>query len=62
MICTEEQARITKWCPSAGKPRQTRQDEQCIASDCMLWEWVEPDTPSIPIKKGHGYCGLSKRS
>lgn len=30
----------------------------CIASDCMLWDWAEGNTPGnqqIPMK---GFCGL----
>ena len=51
----------TMWCPQA-----TDEDTQnCIASRCMAWRWVETN-----IKDGegtkvsgdtHGYCGLAGR-
>lgn len=36
---TEDEAK-TKWCPHVGLPRYTRQQEECIGSACMAWQWV----------------------
>lgn len=31
-------------------------ETRCLASDCMMWEWLGPRTPS---KASRGYCGLT---
>jgi hypothetical protein len=64
---TEEDAK-TKWCPFVrlGQNRFTSPTNHmgspntekaffCIASDCMMWEWLGPQcSPSNKV----GYCGL----
>ena len=63
MLLTEEQAR-QKWCPfatttslSGGRIFDTRGESKgftlCIASACMAWRWVNPNTSSL------GFCGLA---
>jgi len=54
MICTEEEAK-DKWCPMAGNPRASRQDEGCIATNCMAWRWYND------CHGNGGYCGLADK-
>ena len=76
---TEEEAK-TKWCPMVrfhkgmdgdvycSRPTGTATDDSalCIASDCMMWRYVDYEyvIPNSvpPSSKGklEGYCGLAK--
>ena len=76
---TEEEAK-TKWCPHVrasidGSPNASANKDnsdwdyskfKCIASDCMMWRYVDYDyiIPGNvpPSSKGalEGYCGLIK--
>lgn len=65
---TEEEAR-KKWCPYAFTAAVTKEfscnrdhdgtiykENNCIASDCMMWRWKGNDKKEISTTSG--YCGL----
>lgn len=66
---TEEEAK-TKWCPHVrvigideeGPGNSWNCEEvkpmgsSCIASGCMAWRWINPDSETPD-----GYCGLAGR-
>ncbi len=47
---TEGEAK-RRWCPHAGEQRVQRQDELCIASDCMAWRWAHGKRGDGPISE-----------
>lgn len=63
MLTTEPEAR-TKWCPwgrdahvySTGDTVVANTTTKCVASECMMWRWPNPDEPPTPPT---GYCGLA---
>lgn len=64
-VCQSINEAKTKWCPFAGKQRAQRQDELCIADECMAWRWVvthindAPGGDLYPTHDTHGVCGLA---
>ena len=68
---TEEEAK-TKWCPhvritgsntSDNTYEKLNKEVCCIASDCMMWKWINrteyQDNENVPNSE-RGYCGLAK--
>jgi len=71
MIYAETQAK-QKWCPMVRSPRiesrepiivvaVNRPDSavgvECIASDCMMWRFYDPDSVAPSLRQG--FCGLA---
>ncbi len=56
---TEDEAR-EKWCPMmAASPFIDGEiSTRCIASDCMLWMWVQHEDKRT--EESRGYCGLRR--
>ncbi len=60
---TEEEAK-TKVCPQTfgwenTEARDILHSDNCIGSDCMMWQWRE--ALSAESVKTDGYCGLAER-
>ncbi len=74
----DEKTARTKWCPhmrvngnnrnySVTEPESDR--FRCIASDCMMWEWIDDETapPDEEWKRledemRRGDCGLKRKT
>lgn len=47
MNITEKEAR-TKWCPFSSEEQRS---DNCIASECMAWQWRQDHHPDCPGAK-----------
>ena len=73
---TEDEAR-TKWCPMVRHVFEVDEGDafnrisnitggasynlNCIASDCMMWEWRPITVGDEDFDTVEGYCGLSQQ-
>ena len=69
MMHTEESAKKL-WCPMARDIQNTdKYDEagtwyvsnegsKCIASSCMMWQWLDDEER---MEERRGFCGLARR-
>lgn len=48
MTLTEEEAKTKRCCGPQGYRHDTEGSYRCIASECMAWRWVEPETEYYP--------------